>query len=101
MKAKQGSLATAVWEFYIDFADIKHDNLSKVLKFAKRCHEKFLNNEFVDAKPSKKISLESGGGMKYKAPEVRKAILQWFINLREVLKGRLPIKVFWSKCQQV
>ena len=40
----QQFLATAVREFYSDLADVKHDdnNLSKALKFAKRCHEKYL-----------------------------------------------------------
>ena len=40
----QQFLATAVREFYSDLADVKHDdnNLSKALKFVKRCHEKYL-----------------------------------------------------------
>ena len=56
IKPKQGFLATAVCEFYSDLADVKHDdnNLGKALKFAKRCHEKYLNNDFVDEEPSKK-----------------------------------------------
>ena len=43
-------LVSAVREVYSDSADVKHDdsNLSKALKFAKRCHEKNLNDEFVD-----------------------------------------------------
>ena len=82
---------------------MKHDddNLSKALKFAKRCHEKYLNDEFVDEEPSKKRFRESGGRRKCKAPEVREAVFEWFINVRGVLKGRLPIKMFRSKCQQV
>ena len=41
---------------------MKHDdnNLSKTLKFAKRYHEKYLNDEFVDEEPSKKRFRESG-----------------------------------------
>ena len=56
IKPKQGFLATAVWEFYSDLADVNHDdnNLGKALKFAKTCHEKYLNNDFVDEEPSKK-----------------------------------------------
>ena len=97
IKLKQGFLVTAVREFYSDLADVKHDdnNLSKALKFAKRCHEKYLNDEFVDEEPSKKRFRESGGRRKCKAPEVREAIMfEWFINVRGVLKGRLPIKMF-------
>ena len=70
------------------------NNLSKALKFAKRCHEKYLNDEFVDEEPSKKGFRESGGERKCKAPEVREAMLEWCINVRGVLKGPLPIKMF-------
>ena len=46
IKPKQEFLATAVRTFYGDSADVKHDdnNLSKALKFMKRCHEKYLND---------------------------------------------------------
>ena len=103
VKPKQRFLAAAVREFHSDLADVKYDdnNLSKALKFAKRCDEKCLNDEFVDEKPSKKRFRESEGGRKCKAPEVRKAMVEWFINVWGVLKGHLPIKMFRSKCQQV
>ena len=82
---------------------MKHDdnNLNKTLKFAKRCHEKYLNDEFVDEEPSKKGFRKSEGGRKCKALEVREAMFEWLINVRGVLNGRLPIKMFRSKCQQV
>ena len=82
---------------------MKHDdnNLSKTLKFPKRYHEKYLNDEFADEEPSKKRFRESGGGKKCKAPQVRETMFKWFINVRGVSKGRLPIKMFRSKCQQV
>ena len=77
MKPKQGFLTAAVREFYSGLANVKNDdnNLSKALKFAKRCLEKYLNDEFVDEEPSKKWFRESGGGRKCKAPEVREAML--------------------------
>ena len=53
-----------------------------------------LNDEFVDGEPSKKRLRESGEGRKWKAPEVREAIFQCFVNVRGVLKGRLPMKMF-------
>ena len=58
--------------------DDKNDdkNLSKALKFAKKCHEKYLNDEFVDEEPSKKRFRESGGGRKRKAPEVREPMFE-------------------------
>ena len=103
IKPKQGFLATAVREFYSDLANVKdnNNNPSKALKFAKTCHEKYLNDEFVDEEPSKKRFRDSRGERKCKAPEVREAMFEWFINVRGVLKGRLPIKIFRSKCQQV
>ena len=66
VKPKQGFLATAVRELYSNLADVKHDDniLSKALKFTKRCHEKYLNDECVDEEPSKKRFRESGGGRK-------------------------------------
>ena len=71
IKPKQGFFAAAVREFCSDLADVKHDdnNLSKALKFAKRYHEKYLNDKFVDEEPSKKRFGESGGGRKCKTPE--------------------------------
>ena len=91
IKPKQRFLATAVQEICINLADMKHDNnnLSKALKFAKRCHEKYSNDEFFDEEPSKKRFRESGGGRKCKAPEVRALMFEWFIKVRGVLKGRL------------
>ena len=44
---------------------------------------------------------ESGAERKCKTPEVREAMFEWFINVRAVLKGRLPKKMFRTKCQQV
>ena len=104
MKPKQGFLTAAVRNFYTDLLKVKHDdpNLVKALKFAKRCHEKYLSNEFLEGEqPPKKKFRESGAGRKASAPEVREAMFQWFIDVRQVLKGRLPVKMFRSKCLQV
>ena len=49
--------------------------------FSKRCHEKYLNDEFVDEEPSNKRFRESRGGRKCKASEVREAMFEWFINV--------------------
>ena len=80
---------------------MKDNNFSKALKFEKRCDQKCLNNEFLDEKPAKKRFREIGGWRKCKAPEVKEAMFEWFINVRGVLKGRLPIKMLRSKYQQV
>ena len=56
IKPKHGFLATAVREFYSDLADVKNgdNNFDKALKFVKTCHEKYLNDGFVDEEPSKR-----------------------------------------------
>ena len=103
MKPKQGFIAAAVKEFYTDLSKVKHDNqyLVKALKFAKRCYQIYLANNSEGEEPPKNRFRESGTGRKCKAPEVREAMFEWFINVRGVLKGRLPKKVFPTKCQQV
>ena len=56
MKPKQG--------FLPNLSKVKHDdpNLVKRLKFTKRCHEKYLANDFFEEKePLKKRSRTSGG----------------------------------------
>ena len=53
----------------------------KALKFAKRCYEKYLAKDFEGEGPSKKRFRESGGGRKRKAPEVREAMFEWFVNV--------------------
>ena len=73
----------------------------KALRFAKRCYEKYLANDFEGEEPPKKRFHETRTGRKCKAPEIREAIFEWFINVRGVFKGRLPKKMFRTKCQQV
>ena len=96
MKRKQGFIATAVSEFYTDLSKVKHVNPNFVmaLKFSRRCYEKYLANGFEGEEPPKKRFRESGAGRKCKAPEVREAMFEWFINVRGVLKGRPPKKMF-------
>ena len=68
-------IAAAVRNFHADLLKVKHDdsNLEKKLKFAKRCHEKYLSYHLREEKePSKKRLRESGGGRKAKVKEVEK-----------------------------
>ena len=91
IKPKRRFLTTVVWEFYSDLADVKHDynNLRKAVKLAKRCHEKYLNDEFVDEKPCKKRFCLSGGWKKCKAPKDKEAMFEWFINVLRSIEGTL------------
>ena len=102
-KPKQGFLATAVREFYSDLTDVRHNdpNLLSAIKLAKRCHDKLVDGGFDNEEPSKKRFRMEGGGRKCKAPEVRQAMFEWFVNVRGSLKGRLLVKMFRSKCVQV
>ena len=71
MKPKQSFLATAVREFYTNLSKVKHDdtNLLEALKFAKRCHDKYVANDFLKAgEPSKKSFRESRRTKKPKSP---------------------------------
>ena len=71
------------------------------MKLAKRCHDKLLNGDFDNEEPSKKRFRQEIGGRKCKAPEVRQAMFEWFVDVRGTRKGRLPIKMFRSKCLKV
>ena len=42
-----------------------------------------------------------GAGRKRKAPEVRIGLFNWFIDIRETLKGRLPQRIFKMKVNQL
>ena len=43
--------------------------------------------------PSKKEFRAKGGGRKHQAPEVREGLFQVFIDIRHVMKGRLPMSL--------
>ena len=94
-------LLCAVRELYADLSNVKQDDpkLVKALKFAKRCHEQFLLNDFGWGTTSPERFRERGTGRKSKTLEVLEAMFGWFFNIRETLKGHLPIKMFRSKCQ--
>ena len=53
-----------------------------------------LNVFWDEEQPPRKRFGESGAGRKSKVPEVQEAMFEWFINLRETLNRRLPIKMF-------
>ena len=56
MKPKQSFIAAAVRNFYTNLSKVKHDdpNLEKALKFARRCHKKYFQNDFLEEEPLKK-----------------------------------------------
>ena len=100
-KPKQGFIAKAVRLFYSDLANAKNNDpeYENACKFASRCYQKHISNEFEE--PSKKRFRESGAGRKAEAPEVREALFDWFIDVRGALKARLPRKLFLLKCHEL
>ena len=50
--------------------------------------------------PTKKARVQ-GAGRKWKAPEVRIGLFNWFKDLRETLKGRLPQRIFKMKANKL
>ena len=92
---KHGYLTKAVRSFYLKLSNAKSDSqeLKKACKLAKRCYEKLERGDFEDGTSSKKFRF-SGGGRKSRAPEVRDAIFQWFIDVRTSVKARLPRSLF-------
>ena len=68
MKRKQGLLATAVREFYIDLSKVKHDDPGLA---------KYLANYFLQGEePTKNKFRENGGGRKSKASKVKEAMFE-------------------------
>ena len=44
---------------------------------------------------------KSGAGRQRKAPGVRYAAIDWFLDVRSSLKDRLPRKLFLTKCREL
>ena len=98
---KHGYLTKAVRSFYSNLRNAESDSqeTKKACKLAKRCYEKLERGDFEDGTSSKKFR-SSGGGRKSRAPEVRDALFQWFIDVRTSLKARLPKSLFVLKAKE-
>ena len=102
--AQEGYIARAVQEHYSNLKDLKNDNpaLVKTIKLGKRCYEWQSQDAIeVSAPPAKSKFRQPGGGWKSVAPdrEVRGALYDWFIDIRESLKARLPRSLFKAQAQ--
>ena len=84
-QTKHGYLTKAVRSFYSNLSNAKSDSqeIKKACKLAKRCYEKLERGDFEDGTSSKKFR-SSGGGRKSRAPEVRDALFQWFIDVKAI-----------------
>ena len=92
---KQGYLTRAIRSFCSNLSEAKSGSqeIKNACKLAKRRYEKLEKGDSEDGIASKKFRT-TGGDRKSRAPEVRKALFQWFINVRTSLKARLPKSLF-------
>ena len=74
--------------------------MKNACKVAKRRYEKLEQGDFEDGASSKKYRAV-GGGCKSRAPEVREAFFEWFVDARTSLKARLPKTLFKLISQSV
>ena len=98
---KQGYLTRAVRSFYSNLSGAKSDSqeIKNACKLAKRCYEKLKRGDSEDGAALKTFRT-TGGGRKSRAPEVREALFQWFIDVRTSLNALLP-KSFSAESQKV
>ena len=89
----------AVRDFYPNLRNAKWNDpiFRRALEMARRC----LKADVEDKEPPKKRYRREGGGSKKKAPEVREALFEWFIDVRAVFKKYLPKKLFVAKARDM
>ena len=84
-------------EYYDDLKEVKalDRKLVNALKLGKCCLALVDQPESeLSAPPTKNKYRKPGGGRNVAVPEVRKALYDWFIDVRETLKARLPKSMF-------
>ena len=84
-------------EYYDDLKEVKavDRKLVNALKLGKCCLALVDQPESeLSAPPTKSKYRQPGGGRKVAVPEVRKALYNWFIDVTETLKARLPKSMF-------
>ena len=101
IKPSTGFIAKAVRHFYSDLANASNDDpdFERAAKLASRCYNDLERLRDPSSCPPKK-SRGTGAGLKVKAQEVRVALFNWFVDVRESLKGRLLRRLFKMKAQQ-
>ena len=99
---QQGFIAKAVRQFYGDLKDVKSNDVDFVpaVKLAWRSYNEIDSLRDPSSCPPKKVRSQ-GAGRKRKAPEVRISLFNWFIDVRETSKGRLPRRIFKMKANQL
>uniref|UniRef100_A0A0L8FW60 Uncharacterized protein n=1 Tax=Octopus bimaculoides TaxID=37653 RepID=A0A0L8FW60_OCTBM len=89
--------------FYSNLAGVKNfDQLfDSAIKVAKCCYEKYLNGELDSAEknPKKRFKIVRRG-CKTKAPGMRNALFERFVDVRTLLHARLPQTLFLLKAEK-
>ena len=87
---QQGSLPKLYDNSMEIFKDAKNNDVDfiRAVKLASRSYNEINSLRDPSSCPPKKVRTQ-GAGHKRKAPEVRISLFNWFIDVRETLKGRL------------
>ena len=100
----EGFISKGVRLFYTDLKGLKSTdkNFTNARQMAGRAFKKF-EKEGANcfAEPPKNRFRVSGAGPKTKAPEVRFGLFDWFIDIRQELKGRISRHLFIMKAIQL
>ena len=102
IKPSTGFIAKAVRQFYGDLKNAKNNDVdfARAVKLAWRFYDEIDSLRDPSSCPPQKVRAQ-GAGRKQKAPEVRISLFNWFIDVRETLKGRLPRRIFKIKANQL
>ena len=102
VKPKKGFYSKAVREFDTDMKDVPNDHpdFQRAIKVATRAFENIADLRDPPSCPVKKARA-SGGGTKCKALEIHSALVSWFVNVQEALKGCLPKHLFKLKAKEL
>ena len=97
-----GFKAMTVRELFSDIKDEPNDSkdFKNALKFVDRCVKLHEDGEFVkEGNVSTSKYRVIGAGPPQRAVDVRYALFEYFVNIRNSLKGRLPKNIFLAKAR--
>ena len=102
IKPSTGFIAKAVQQLYGGLKDTKNNGAEfvRIVKRATRSYNEIDSLRDQSSSPPKKAWAQ-GAGRKQKAPGVKIDLFNWFIDVRETLKGRLPRCLFKLKASQL
>ena len=102
IKPSTGFIAKALRQFYGDLKDAKNNDAEfvRAVKLATCSYNEIDSLRDPSSCPPKKARAQ-GAGRQRIAPEVRIGLFNWFIDVRETLKGRLPRLIFKMKANQL